>query len=172
MRPKVLSVILFLMPFLVSACIGGPKSEANKYAERMPDTIGTFRLDDDPVELSAEAVSNTGHVTLNYEIRNSDNLAVVFNTYGSDSATDVAYESRLRDLRLTGAEFSTDSVVRYKALPRAEVAEMPGGRLAIFKGEKILIEVTYLKSEADSAISDEDWEAALNAVRDVAESLR
>jgi len=172
MRNRVLILMVFFVPLLMSACTGGPKSEATHYSERMPDQIGAFRLNDKRVELSPEAVSNIGHVTLNYELKSSGNIYVVFNTYGSESAADVAYDGRLRDLKLMGAVFSTDNVPRYKAMSRAQVTDMAGGQLAIFKGSTIIIEVQYIKADPDSTIADEDWAAALTAVRDVAESLR
>lgn len=173
MRNKLFLLFVLAMPLMITACESGPKAEARRYADRMPDRIGSFSLEEDEtIELTAEAVGSSGHVTLVYEADDVGTIYVSFDAYGTESAAEVASASRQRDWRLMGVAFETNRAPRYRVLSRADVADLPGGRLAIFDSETIIIEVQFIKDNAEATIADDDWTAALTAVRDVAESLR
>jgi hypothetical protein len=169
---KFFAVILFSIPLYLSACQGSPKAEAKKYADRMPDSMGVYRLEEDKtIELSNEAIGNTGHITLVYEANDIGEIDVVIESFGTESAAEVALAKRDRELRLMGMEFDSDRVPRYKIFPRADVATMPNGRLAIFSHKTVVIEVQFIKADPEAEITDEDWDAVLTAIREVGEKV-
>jgi hypothetical protein len=173
MRKSLFALTLLLIPVFLTACARGPKSKADDYAERMPEEIGSFKLDEDrTVKLSAEAIGNTGSIALMYESGDVGEVYVVIETYGTESAAEVALEKRMRDLRLYGADFSSDRVAKYKVFPRVDVTEMPNGRVAFFSYKAAVLEVQYIKAAPEATISEEDWDAILTAVREVGETQR
>ena len=167
MRKLVFFLVIF--PLIATACINSSKQQARKYGERMPERIGVFSQED-VIELTEEAVSDKGHMTLVYE-GNAGEVYVVIDIYGTDPAAEVAVERRNRDLRLMGLELETDRVPRYSKFGRADIVEMPNGRIAIFSDKNVVIEVQYIKADDESEISDDDWTAFLTAVREVGDNL-
>lgn len=157
-----LFALLIALLFL-SACGPSPKARANKYAERMPDVIGEFRREDARVELTAEAIGSTGHVTLLYAQRAVGELYVVIDVYGTESAANVAIARRERDFRLLGYTFDTDRQGRAMV---ARIAELPQGRIAIFQNDEVVIELEYIR-EPDAEMDEASWEAFLTAIRTV-----
>lgn len=168
MRKLVFIIVLF--PLLAAACINSSKQEARRYGERMPERIGVYSQED-IIELTDEAVSDKGHMTLVYEANNIGEVFIVIDIYGTEPAADVAVERRNRELRLMGLEIETDRVPRYSKFGRADVVQMPNGRLAMFSDRNIVIEVQFIKDNPDAEISHEDWEAFLTAVREVGDNL-
>ena len=169
-----LCLLLSSLSLLVAACSPSPKSQANKFAERMPERIGLlFSLNEDgKVELSAEAIGSTGHITLLYEARNLAQVYVVIDVYGTASTADVARQRRERDLRLLGAVFETDRQPRFREYPAAQISTLPGGKIAIFQNDQMVIEVQYIPIEAGAEIADTNWLPFLEAIRNTGESLR
>ncbi|NDJ86679.1 MAG: hypothetical protein GYB66_12400 [Chloroflexi bacterium] len=169
MRTKMtfLAVILAIL-FGSAACDSGPKAKAREFADRFPETIGEFDRDDDRIELTAEAMGNTGHVTLTYEQRNAGIVYVVIDTYGTETAAEVAMARRERELLLMGYEIDTD---RQPRALTASVVELPLGRVAIFERDEMIIEVQYLKEDSETAIDEASWEAFLDTVRLVDQAL-
>ena len=172
-----LGLIILILSLGLSACGGGPKSDAKKYAERFPEKIGIFRLEDNrTIELTIESVDNVGHVTLEYS-NSAGALYIVIDTYSTESSTEVAYSRRMRDLQLLGVQFERDQVVRYKMFKTIQTAEMPNGKLALFtkdtkkSNRTVIIEVQYIKDSPDSELTAEEWEEVLTTVRDVGESF-
>ncbi|MBI5928907.1 MAG: hypothetical protein HY862_06340 [Chloroflexi bacterium] len=171
-RTPSIIILLIAITVFVAAC-GGPKSQAKEFSKRMPERVGLFTLNEDKtLELSAESVGSTGHVTLTYEARNLAEVYIVIDVYGTESAADVAESRRERDLRLMGAVFETDRQPRYKEYPAAQISNLPGGRVAIFRKDQIVIEVQYIPATLGSAIADTNWLPFLEAVRNAGESLR
>jgi hypothetical protein len=164
-----LVLFIFLFPLIATACINSSKQEARRYGERMPDRIGTYSQED-IIELTEEAVSDKGHMTLVYEASDGE-VFVVIDVYGTEPAAEVAVERRVRDLRLMGLELETDRVARYSKFGRADIIEMPNGRLAMFNDKNVVIEVQFIKAEPDTDVSDDDWTAFLTAVREVGDSV-
>ena len=158
---SVLGVLVIAL--LLAACGPSPKARANKYAERMPDVVGEFRKEDFRVELTAEAIGSTGHVSLLYTQPAVGDLYVVIDTYGTESAANVAVARRERDFRLQGYTFDTDRQGRALV---ARIAELPQGRIAIFQNDEVVIELEYIR-EADAEMDEASWEAFLTAVRTV-----
>ena len=172
-RAILLLILIVLLSIAATACGPSPKTQATEFAERLPERVGLFRLDDRAtIELTAEAVGNTGHITRKYELPNVAQVYIVIDVYGTGAAANVAWARRQRDLQLLGAVFTSDNQLRYKAYPAAQVADLPGGRLAILRNDKVVIEVQYLPAEAGTAIPDASWTPFLQAVRDAGESLR
>lgn len=167
MRKLVFFIVIF--PLLATACINSSKKEARRYGERMPERIGSFSQED-VIELTEDAVSDKGHMTLVYE-DDAGQVFIVIDVYGTDPAAQIAVERRFRDLRLMGTEFETERVAQYQKFGRADIAEMPNGRLAVFSDRKIVIEVQFIKNDPEADIVDEDWDAFLTAVREVGDSV-
>jgi hypothetical protein len=158
-----LPIFVILAVLLLAACGPSPKAKANKYAERMPRAIGEFRQDNTRVELTAEAVGNTGHVTLSYSQRETGAVYVVIDVYGTKSAADVAVARRERDLRLLGYTFEAD---RQPRALTAQVAELPQGRIAVLQNDEVVIEIEYIR-HADAEFNEASWQAFLDTVREV-----
>jgi hypothetical protein len=157
-----------VIPLVIGACGASPKSQANKFAERMPDEIGAFELEpDDRIELTAESIGSTGHVTLHYTARSGE-VYVVIDVYGTEAAAKVAVEGRYRNLRLLGFEFDTDRQPRSLT---AQVVDLPQGRIAIFERDEAIIEVQYLKEARDDDIDEASWELFLENIRTVDNNL-
>lgn len=172
MRRTLFLLLLISISIGASAC-GSPKSRAKDFSERMPDEIGAFSLDEDAtIELSAESVGSTGHVTLTYEARDLAEVYVVIDVYGTESAANVAVNRHQRDLRLLGAAFETDRQPRFKEYPAAQISNLPNGRIAIFQNDQVVVEVQYIPTEVGATIEDTDWLPFLEAVRNAGESLR
>ena len=172
-----LGLIILILSLGLSACGGGPKSDAKRYAERFPEKIGIFSFEDNrTVELTVESVDNVGHMTLEYS-NSTGALYIVIDTYSTESATEVAYSRRLRDLQLLGVTFERDQIVRYKMFKTIQTAEMPNGKLALFtkdtkeSNRNVIIEVQFIKADPDSELTEEEWEDVLTTIRDVGESF-
>lgn len=172
-----LGLIIIIFSLSLSACGGGPKADASRYAERFPDRLGIFRLEDNrTVELSVESVDNVGHITLEYS-NSAGALYIVIDTFSTESSTDVAYSRRMRDLELLGVQFERNQVVRYKMFKTIQTAEMPNGKLALFtkdtkqSNRTVIIEVQFIKDDPESELTDEEWEEVLTTIRDVGESF-
>ena len=162
-------ILLSVILVLLSGCGASPKAEANQFAERMPEEIGAFELEpDDRIELTAESIGSTGHVTLHYTSRNSGEVFVVIDVYGTETAAKVAVERRYRDLRLLGYSFETNRKPR--AL-NAEITDLPQGRIAVFERDKAVIEVQYLKDAPEEGIDEDSWELFLDSIRMVDQNL-
>ncbi len=172
-----LGLIIIIFSLALSACGGGPKADAKHYAERFPDKIGIFRLEDNrTVELTVESVDNVGHITLEYS-NSAGALYIVIDTFSTESSTEVAYSRRMRDLQLLGVQFERNQVVRYKMFKTIQTAEMPNGKLALFtkdtkqSNRTVIIEVEFIKDSPDSELTDEEWDEVLTTIRDVGESF-
>ncbi len=171
-RTPFILLLLVGITLFVSAC-GSPKSQAKEFSKRMPTRVGLFTLNEDKtIELSAESVGSTGHVTLTYEARNLAEVYIVIDVYGTASAADVAVNRRQRDVRLMGAVFETDRQPRFKEYPAAQISNLPNGRIAIFQNDQVVIEVQYIPAEGGGIIADTNWLPFLEAVRNTGESLR
>lgn len=161
-------VLILGIPLLITACGASPKSQAKQFAERMPEEIGDFELEaDDRIELTAESIGSTGHITLRYTSGDTE-VFVVIDAYGTETAAKVAVERRYRDLRLLGYTFSTD---RQPRMINAEVSDLPQGRVAILERDKSIIEVQYLKEDAGDEIDETSWEAFLTIIRMIDQNL-
>jgi hypothetical protein len=172
----VLGIVLLLGAVVMSACVASPKADADRYADRFPPRLGVFQQEGNrTVKLTAEAVDNVGHVTLGYEARNLGELYVVIDTYGTESAMEVAYNRRLRDLRLAGAMIEVDRAPRYKVFPRIDIAEMPSGRVALFvkatnqSNRRVIIEAQFIKDDPDVELDDEVWDEVITLIREIGE---
>lgn len=173
-----LGLLIILFSLVLSACNGGPKSDAKRYADRFPEKIGIFDFEDNrTVELTIESIDNVGHVTLEYS-DSAGALYIVIDTYSTESATDVAYSRRMRDLELLGFAFERNQVIRYKVFKTIQTADAPNGKIAFLtkdtkeSNRTIIIEVQYIKADPDSELTEEEWETILNTVRDVGESFK
>jgi hypothetical protein len=161
-------IIFMVVPLVIGACGASPKSQANKFAERMPEEIGAFELEvDDRIELTAESIGSTGHITLHYT-SSSGEVYVVIDVYGTEAAAEVAVEGRYRDLRLLGYVFDTNRSPR--AL-NAEIADLPQGRVAIFERDEAIIEVQYLKEAREDDLDEASWELFLENIREIDANL-
>ncbi len=157
--------LLMVLVLLVAACGGSPKAKAREFAERLPEQIGEFRQEDNRVELTAEAIGSTGHVTVLYTQRNVAEVYIVIDTFGTKSAADVALARRQRDLRLMGYEFD----INRRGSPTAQIADLSQGRIAIFQRDDMLIEIQYIK--LGDEVDEDSWEFFINTIRAVDESL-
>ncbi len=161
-------ILLAIVPLFIAACGSSPKSQANKFAERMPEEIGDFELEpDDRIELTAESIGSTGHVTLRYTNGSSD-VYVIIDVYGTEAAAEVAVERRYRDLRLLGYVFDADRAPRSLT---AQIVDVPQGRVAIFERDEAIIELQYIKEEVDDALDEPSWELFLEQIRTIDSNL-
>ncbi|GIW60603.1 MAG: hypothetical protein KatS3mg087_1669 [Patescibacteria group bacterium] len=160
---KYLIIWSFVMIFALTGCMGGPKADADKIADRFPTEITIeegdeqtviWELDDSRTELSLEVQSNYGYITLEY---NGDGITedmtayVTIIVYANQSAANVALQRELLDWQVQGVRFDTVRVRRN----RYDLANFAGGQLAYLQDEATVFEVRIIADDPTAEIPEE-----------------
>ena len=159
------SLLFLAVVLLLTACTASPKQRADEFEELLPATIGNWEQDDgETVKLLSNTVTNKGHVAFTYEGPDDAIAFIVVEAHPSEDAAEVAVASRMRELMLAGVEFSTDRKARYAT---ADVAETDRIRYAFFQEADLVVEIDALAAEDAPLVSEEDFVALLDIVREV-----
>lgn len=152
-----IGLFLLLVLLLVAACRPNPKTKAADWAKRFPEEIGDWEADEDKLELTAENISNVGHVTITYEGEDDAMAYVSIDVYATETAADVAMSEKLRNWQLQGIRFQEYEIENEESIAKGEeisTAAFPGGKLAYRQEENAIVTLTVIPAEP-AEISDE-----------------
>lgn len=153
-----IAILLILLPIALVACRPDPKSEAADLAKKFPEEIGDWEADEDLLELTAENISNIGHVTIIYEGDDDAFAYISIEVYATETAADVAIAEKLRNWQLQGARFAEFELEYEDDNPldgeEIERAVFPGGVLAYRQSENAVVTLTVIPAEPSEIAED------------------
>jgi hypothetical protein len=158
-----LLAVLVLAAVVLPGCTGGPKERVDDFVAYLPDAIGPWTLADS-VKLQANTVTSIGHVALTYTGPDGAIAFLVIESHPTGDAAEVALASRERELILDGLEFSKD---REPQKATADVTAEGRVRYAFFHQDDLLVEIDALAAADADPVSDEDFGALMDIVREV-----
>jgi hypothetical protein len=165
--------VLVLASSLLSACTSGPKEQAREWADRFPDEIGQWELDDDRTELSVENQSNYGYVTIAYSGDNDINdftAYITINVFATESAARVSLEQQVLDWQVMGVEFDRLRIRGYVS-ERVDSAVLPGGQIAFYQLDEVLVTLRVVADESGLEMPEDDIEQLLITIFEIAANI-
>lgn len=175
-----------LLPLLLlglvglAGCVGGPKADADKTADRFPEIITIavpdedepvviWEQEEDRTELSLEVQSNIGYVALEYVGDNATEDMTAYITivvYANESAAEVALQRDMLDWQVQGTRFDTvrDGRNRY------DLATFSGGQLAYLQSADTVFEVRVIAEDADTEIPEVAMETIFETIFQILEN--
>ncbi len=164
MKRASLFLFVVLIGVMLAGCGESPRSRAKDFSQYLPREVGEWtRNDDETVELLANTVTNTGHITMVYEGPDDALAYVVIEAHPTLDAAEVAFTDRLRNLSLQGIVFDRD---RQPPKATADIAQQGRARYALLQEDGIMVEIDTLAVAEDTPVSDEAFDALLTMVRD------
>lgn len=176
---KMLLLTLIGLSGLVG-CVGGPKADAAKIADRFPaeitvegedeaERVVVWEQEDDRTELSLEVQSNYGYITLEYvgdDATDDMTAYVTIVVYATQSAAKVELERDLLNWEVQGVRFDT---VR-AGTNRYDLATFPGGQLAYLQNEATVFEVRVIADDVETEVPEVAIESIFDTIFEILEN--
>lgn len=156
--------ILLLLPMVIVACDSGPKAKARDWADRFPDEIASWELDDE-IELTAENQAGFGHITRTYEGADDTIAYLSIDVYATSTAADVALAQLIRQWELNGARFESQRF----GVDRLDFADTPGGRFTYTQVDETILTLTVIPEAPGTELNEDEievfWETIVEVIR-------
>lgn len=160
---SLLLVLIVALSALLSACGSSPKAKADKLAKYLPEEIGEWERDDgETAKLLNSTVSNKGHITMLYEGPDDALGYIVLEAHPSEDMAEVTLVTRQRELLLQGLALERN---RKPQQATADVAQTDRVRYALFQENNYTVEINTIVENDAKPVSDDAFEALLDAVR-------